>query len=206
MVIFRRYVISKPSIVRSIFSSGCILAACLALASPARASVIFDSLSFTLSNNPTCNSGNNCGSAVTANAGLSLVFTGENTGSGIGGNTDLLTIAPGNGLITFDWSYSDANMVGYETVGYLLQGTFFELANSNGQAGTDVMVSVLAGQSFGFEIQALDNTGEPGILTVSNFTAPSASIPEPGTLGLAIAGALALAVFKIIRHTSTIRR
>jgi hypothetical protein len=191
MAIFRD-VISR-FISRSVCSLGLALAI-LSLAGTVRASVIYDSLTFNLTNNPTCNSGNNCGSAMTTNGGLSLVFTGENTGSGLPGVTDLLTTVPGNGTITFDWTYATLNAPDTETVGYLLQGVFFELANANGGSGVGQTVSVTAGESFGFEIQALDNQGEPGVLTVSNFSAPGSSVPEPGTLNLVIAGALVLAL------------
>ena len=152
---------------------------------------------FTLSNT------NGDGSALTAAGGSTLIFTGPNNGSGLPGSTDLTTLAKGTGLVQFQYTYStldvwdpsDPTATPNDYAGYLLGSTFTQLANQDGQSGT-VSFPVSLGQLFGFRIVTVDNLGEPGILTISNFTAPggAASIPEPGTWSLLlVAGGAALA-------------
>jgi len=178
---------------RSIFSLRLALAVGFALAGPAQASTIFDSLSFTLSNTPGCMLMNLCGTATVM--GSDLVFMGANTGSGLSGDTFLLTTAPAAGTVLFDWSYSTLNSPGAEVAGYVLGMTFVSLADTNLQMGTGVTFAVSQGQTFGFEIQAADNMGEPGIITIENFSAPNVSTPEPGSFALAAAG-IAIAAWK----------
>src|SRR5205823_1563046 len=93
---------------------------------------------------------------------------------------------------------------GGDIAGYLLANAFTQLADTSGQSG-NVSFSVTLGQSFGFRINTIDNTGEPGILTVSNFNAPggvAASVPEPGTLPLVL---LSLGVIFALRQTRKTR-
>ena len=124
----------------------------------------------------------------------SLVLTGGNNGSGTPGTTNFLVAAAGTGLVTFNFSYSSLDAVLAEVVGYMVGSSFNLLADRDGTSGP-VSFAVTAGQTFGFRIATEDNTGEPGILTVSNFSAPTGSaVPEPSTLGLMAAG-LATAAF-----------
>ena len=112
-----------------------------------------------------------------------LVLTGSNTGSGVlpGAHTDLTISSSGTGQVSFDWVYSSLDLPEYDIAGYISGSDFHALSDTNGQSGS-VSFSVVSGQMFGFRLWTLDNTGEPGILTVKNFAAPGQSaVPEPGT-------------------------
>jgi hypothetical protein len=174
--------------------SHCILALCftlaagLALAPSAKAAFVGDyALShFTLTNM------NADGSVLTPDSGLSIILTGGNNGSGLSGTTDLVGAATGTGVVQFHYSYSSLDFPGVDFAGFLAGGAFSQLASADGQSG-NAMFTVSAGQSFGFRVATQDNTGEPGILTISNFTAPfgsgPAAVPEPGTASLMAVGA-----------------
>lgn len=123
----------------------------------------------------------------------SLVLTGGNNGSGDPGTTSYLVSAAGTGLVTFNFSYSSLDAVLAEVVGYMIGSSFTLLADRDGTAGP-VSFGVTAGQTFGFQITTTDNTGEPGILTVSNFAAPGPGVPEPSTW-ISVAAGLATAAF-----------
>ena len=127
----------------------------------------------------------------------SLVLTGGNNGSGTPGTADFLVSAAGTGLVTFNFSYSSLDAVLAEVVGYMIGSSFTLLADRDGTAGP-VSFAVTAGQAFGFRISTEDNQGEPGILTVSGFTAPAGSggsgVPEPSTW-ISVTAGLATAAF-----------
>ena len=134
------------------------------------------------------------GSVLTPDGGLSIVLTGGNNGSGLFGTTDLIAPAAASGTVQFQYSYSSLDMPGADEAGYLVGGVYTQLADTSGQSGT-AMFQVNGGQLFGFRMVTQDNTMEPGILTVSNFSAPSSAagpaVPEPATgpLMFALAGA-----------------
>ena len=136
------------------------------------------------------------GFVSTPDNGLTAVLTGGNNGSGLPGTTDLLTTATGTGTVAFHYTYSALDFPGFDYAGYLVDSAFMQLADTDGQSG-DATFTVTAGQMFGFRVGTLDNSGEPGILTISNFSAPSGgggAVPEPGTAlilctGLAVAAA-----------------
>jgi hypothetical protein len=141
-------------------------------------------------NNFTLFNQNADGSAATFDGGLSAVLTGGNTGSGVAGFTDLFITAPVSGMVHFQFSYLSLDTPTWDDAGYLIDGVYTQLADTDGDFGTaDFPIS--AGQSFGFRVNTLDNEGEPGILTVSDFNAPEPSsgggsvgtppAPEPAT-------------------------
>ena len=132
------------------------------------------------------------GSAVSPDGGLSLVITGPNNGSGEPGTTDLTAIVEQSGVFQFDYLYSSLDQQGYDWAGYLLNEAFYWLADLDGESGT-VTLPVLAGNTVGFEVDSVDNEGEPGILTVSTFSSPplapaSDGVPEPGCCWLTLIG------------------
>jgi hypothetical protein len=141
---------------------------------------------FTLSNT------NADGDWNTPDGGLTLNLIGGNNGSGLGGTTDFLLIAPVTVTFQFDYLYSSQDIPGYDRGGYVLNHTFNILGDTDGLSGT-ITVTVNAGEDFGFRVETDDNTGEPGILTVSTFEA--VSTPEPGGpwLVMVSAGAMAIA-------------
>lgn len=141
------------------------------------------------------------GSAATPDGGLSVVITGGNTGTGLSGWTDLTIAALGSGILTFDYSYSSLDFPPYDWAGYLLGSSFVQLADSDGQSGT-IAVPVSSGQIFGWRVATFDNIFEPGVLTLSGFSAPAggAPIPEPGSWMLVLAGVAGAAAVRRWRN------
>jgi len=130
------------------------------------------------------------GSVSTPDGGGSTVLTGGNSGSGLPGTTDFLIAAPAAGVVAFDWSYTSLNpFLGDNYAGYLLNNNFVQFVQNDG-LGDDlngsVTFSVTLGDSFGFRVGTMDNTFEPGVLTVADFRAP-APVPEPCTASLLVA-------------------
>jgi len=135
-----------------------------------------------------------------------LVLTGPNDGSAQAGTTDFTIAAASAGMVQFDYLYSSLDSPGYDYAGYTLSNTFYQFADTDGQAGS-IAFSVNAGDIFGFEVGSLDNEGEPGVLTITNFDAP-ASAPEPGSLRLVLLGAGAFFVIgrrRWIRYAARMR-
>jgi hypothetical protein len=141
---------------------------------------------------------NGVGSVSSPDGGASLLISGPNDGSGLNGFTDVTITVAKSGLIQFQYTYSSLDLPGYDFAGYLLGTVFVPLADENGQSAT-VLVPVTQGQLFGFRVGTLDNTGEPGILTLTDFSAPTIAggstspVPEPGSLSLLlVAGTAAI--------------
>jgi len=135
-------------------------------------------------------------------SGSSIVLTGGNSGSGEPGTTDLVTTAAQAGLIQFDYSYSSLDLPKLDYAGYLLNGTFVQLADTDGESGF-VQFNVSLGEPFGFWVATVDNQGEPGILTVSSA---DAAAPEPRTglmLVIGIAGILSCHRWIFFRSSGT---
>jgi len=155
-----------------------------------QAAAIFDLAQngFTLTNT------NADGSVIKQTTGF--IITGGNNGSGQPGTTDLVALATGTGMVQFQYSYASLDLPTFDFAGYLLNNSFFSLADTDGQAGKS-MFPVSAGQSFGFRVGTADNTGEPGILTVTSGASP---VPEPGT------GSMLFAALIVILGTMKFRR
>jgi hypothetical protein len=133
------------------------------------------------------------GSVVIANDGLSFVLTGGNTGSGDPGTTDFTVSARNSGTVEFFYSYATLDpSTGFDVAGYLLGSTRVPLADSSGESGFGSFLAV-AGQTYGWYVSTLDNTGEPGILTVT-FTPAASPVPEPAGFAFTLTGIAVLAV------------
>jgi hypothetical protein len=144
------------------------------------------------------------GHAQTPDGGATVVITGPNDGSGNQGTTDLTIQAAANGIVTFNWSYSSLDLPQFDDAGFLLGGNFTLLADADGESG-HVSFAVATGEVFGFEMASVDNQGEPGILTVSNFSVPLpvTGIPEPApAVLLAVSGAIVAAYTSRARSVS----
>jgi hypothetical protein len=128
---------------------------------------------FTLTNSPSFVLTNGSVKMV----GTTIVLTGGNSGSGEAGTTDLLTTAVAAGLIQFDFSYASLDVRQFDSAGYLLNGVFTQLADTDGESGM-AQFAVTLGESFGFRVATADNQFEPGILTISSA---AANTPEPAT-------------------------
>jgi len=124
----------------------------------------------------------------TSAAPASITITGSDNGSSAGFlgnvNTDYTIAAAASGPVSFDWSYSSTDYGLFDGFGYLLNGSFTELANNSSQGTGFSQFNVLAGDTFGFRVFATDNLIGPGIATISNFSAP-----VPGPLPLLGVGA-----------------
>lgn len=146
---------------------------------------------------------NSDGTAV-LDGGGALVVTGGNNGSGDPGTFRFLIQATLAGMVSFNWSYLTLDTPNVDSGGYHLAGNYFMLGDLDGLSGS-VSFNVGVGDWFGFQMETSDNTGEPGVLTISNFNAPvsGAVIPEPGTWMLGVAGLAALAAGARLRRTSS---
>ena len=161
----------------------------IALSPSVRAAVIIPSLTDFMLTNTDAD-----GSVIIASDGLSFVLTGGNTGSGDPGTTDFTTLAPSAGLVDFRYFYMAFDTPGFDSGGYLLGTTRVSLADADGEGGTGSF-SVSAGQKYGWYVSTADNTGEPGILTVT-FAPPDATVPEPAGLALGLIGVVALTIYR----------
>ena len=79
---------------------------------------------------------------------------------------------------------SSADFNFYDSLGYLLNGSFTQIADNGSQGSGFSQFNVLAGDTFGFRVFTLDDQFGPGIATISNFSAP-----VPGPLPLLGVGA-----------------
>jgi hypothetical protein len=174
----------------------CLVALLMGVLAPqVRASVIpYSVAAFQLSND------NADGAAVVLNAGLALMLTGGNNGTGLSGTSDFLATAVAAGAIEFQYTYNSLDAPGFDSAGYMIQGLFIQLTDTGGDSGT-ASFTVAAGDVFGFRVATFDNTQEPGVLTISDFAVGAASAPEPATLPV-MAAAFVLAAFirRKLRH------
>lgn len=99
-------------------------------------------------------------------------------------NTDYTIAAAASGPVSFDWSYSSTDDDFFDGFGYLLNGSFTQLADNASQGTGFSQFNVLSGDTFGFRVFATDNQVGPGNATISNFSAP-----VPGPLPLLGVGA-----------------
>ena len=93
---------------------------------------------------------------------------------------------------SFQYLYVAFDTPGFDSAGYLLGSTRVSLADTDGEGGAGSF-SVAAGQKYGWYVSTLDNTGEPGILTVT-FTPSDSAVPEPSGLALGLIGVTALTI------------
>jgi len=155
------------------------------------------------------------GTATTPDSGMTLVVTGSQTGSGFPSMTDFEIVAPSAGTVSFLFTYSSLDtmfplcggdlMSQCDDGGYVVNGVYTQLATDLSQVSTPTMVSfsVNAGDTFGFQVDAADNTGEPGNLSITNFSAPAPlSVPEPSSAGmLALAAATVFGLRRKFQQT-----
>ena len=146
------------------------------------------------------------GSAITTDGGLSVLLTGGNNGGGFPGSTDLTITAAGTGFVHFQFSFFTLDFVDFDVAAFLINGVPTHLAGSAGDSNTGTGdFAVTAGQTFGFRVNTIDNVGEPGILAISDFSAPEGviipdpdpTVPEPATWTFGFA---AIAVFGFARR------
>jgi len=139
----------------------------------------YDPVNWTL----TTNGGD--GSVDTLGAPGSITLVGSDSGTGTQIFTDFTTLAVGDGLVSFSWDFTTVDIAFWDRFGYLFDGTFTQLTDNVGgqsQSGS-ASFGVLAGQTFGFRVVAVDDGNGRPQSTISSFEAPSgsAAVPEPGT-------------------------
>ncbi|MBC7882252.1 MAG: PEP-CTERM sorting domain-containing protein [Anaerolineae bacterium] len=126
---------------------------------------------------------------LVTNNGATVVLTGGNNNTNVAGTTLYTIAAAASGTVSFSWSYSSNDSAGYDFSGYVVNNVFTSLSSGLTPTSGTVSFNVTAGQVFGFRVTTLDNTFGAGVLTVTNFTAPTA-VPEPTTTaGLLMFGA-----------------
>jgi hypothetical protein len=136
---------------------------------------------------------------ATFNAG-SLVLTGGNNGSGLPGVTDFLITAPTAGTVSFNYLYDSTDDPGHDAALYRIVGLQPEFLANDFATGS-VSFQIFANEMFGFRVVTDDNTFDPGVLTISNFSAPTAvtsgNVPEPGTFSLLTVAAAAFTGWRL---------
>jgi hypothetical protein len=140
--------------------------------SPAKAQF---SGSYAPSNWTTTRNAGATGSVDTSGAPSSISITGSDGGSSTSKTIQFTTQAQGSGTYSFNWTFlnTDIGGPGYDNPNFVTNGTStlfsnynrFGLANQNGSQA----YVLAAGDTFGFEVDAVDNFGGPGILGISNF-------------------------------------
>jgi hypothetical protein len=126
------------------------------------------------------------GSVDVGSDNLSFTLTGGNTGSGLPGSTDFFTVSQTSGLVEFQYSYSSFDLPGFDSAGYRVGNIRTQLSFTDGESGF-ASLTVSAGQIYGWWVDTADNTGEPGILSVS-FSPAITPAPEPASFVLLFAG------------------
>jgi hypothetical protein len=117
-------------------------------------------------------------------SGSAIVLTGGNNGSGLYGTTDLVILAPAGGVVQFRYLFVTLDIdpnsgATFDDAGYLVGDAFTEFTPLLSPRPVTVSFIVSSGQSFGFRVETRDNTGEPGVVTISDFSAPQ-PVPESG--------------------------
>jgi len=145
------------------------------------------------------------GMATTADSGATVLVVGSNSGDGgTSSKFDFLITAPTAGTVMFTYTYTSLDTLlpcdpgpcdqGAFVVNGVFMGPILGTSDAQVTSPTTFSFSVNAGDVFGFEVDSADNSGEPGNLTLSNFSAPAPlSVPEPGTAGMLGLGAAAAA-------------
>jgi len=129
------------------------------------------------------------GFAVTPDAGHSIILTGPNDGSGLPGHTDLTVLSRGAGPFHFKFTYNSLDLPNVDRAGYLINGVFQVIATTDGQTGS-ISVPAHAGDRIGFRIESDDNLAEPGVLTITDFSAGPAAVPATSLVSLILTGLL----------------
>jgi len=134
------------------------------------------------------------GSVDLASAPAAVTLTGSNSRDSTAYfgtvNSDYTIRAAAAGPVSFDWSFFSHRVHSPDGFGYLLNGSFTQLADQSSLGSGFSQFNVLVGDVFGFRAYTLDNEVGAGTATISNFSAPiSDPTPVPGPLPLLGAGA-----------------
>lgn len=137
----------------------------------------------------------------TSGAPASVIITGPNNGTNLPGTLDFTIAVVGSGTWSFHWEYTSVDTDGFDNGAWLLNdGAPVLLAqNSDSPASGNESIPVVAGNIIGWRVESKDNLLGPGILTISNFSAPEAAgeVPAPSTLALLALGASGVALARL---------
>ena len=129
----------------------------------------------------------NTGSVNTLLAPASISITGSN-GPPPPSNKKIrfTTLAQGAGSYSFNWRFTNNDVPGYDFPKFFKNGIYSNFATYNPasaavQTGSSAYVLAL-GDTFGFAVDAVDNTGGTGVLDISSFlyTPSTPPAPDPG--------------------------
>lgn len=149
-----------------------------------------------------------CVEAIAPSAGAVVVVGsvwGQQVGGGVANTlrttTWSVTNTGPNALISFDWALGTSGETN-QIASYLVNLANVVLSSIDGNSGSILSLPLATGDSFGFRVTTSDNTGNSGILSISNFNAtpfspPSTSVPVPLPLA---GGAAAFAFSRRLRR------
>ncbi len=101
--------------------------------------------------------------------------------------------------LSFDWEYNTSDVWGpsWDPAGYCIDASCIQLSNSSGsnsQSGSVAGINLIAGQTFGFYVDTVEDDFGPAHLTITG-----AEVPEPATAGLVLVPLALLAGMKLRR-------
>ena len=110
----------------------------------------------------------------------SINLISSNVGDDLPASTDFTVTALADGMVNFDWLFTTADQEGpaFDPFGWLFNGVFTQLTDNSGsitQSGS-TMFAVVAGDIFGFSARSTDSCCGSGTTTITNFSAPDASV------------------------------
>jgi hypothetical protein len=116
----------------------------------------------------------------TTNAPTSITLTGGNNNSFSPGNTSYSFTFATNTTISFNWNYITSDIAFLDNPKIIVNGvaTFmqgFSNVGSNNQSGT-MIVNVLAGQTFAFNMYSFDNDAFSANVTISNLVITNSNV------------------------------
>jgi len=130
-------------------------------------------------------------------APASLTLVGSDNGSGSFGDTYLWIAVPESGTVSFDWLYTSDDDPGFDSSWFAvgddvsdfenITAIYTALSDTGGESGS-LSIAVNAGQLIAFNVDSEDGLFGPGVLTISDFSAPLGSVPEPATWAMMIGG------------------
>jgi hypothetical protein len=117
------------------------------------------------------------GTIDTSNAPNSITITGPDDGSNEFGGVEYYTIAEASGEFSFDWEFENLDQVGPFDAGYYVNDIYIPLSDGMLDSGT-VSFTVHPGDFIGWAVFSDFSSNGPGVLTISNFSAPVPSFAD----------------------------
>lgn len=137
-----------------------------------------------------------CAEAIDAvNGGVDVVgsvsgLSGGGTANTVRTTTWTVTNGAQSSVISFNWALA-TYLAGAtnQSVSYVIGGIETPLSSTDTDFGFLSNISLAAGETFGFRVTTSDNTGDYGVLSITNFTATITPASVPGPLPMAGAAA-----------------